>query len=696
IGNSITITMPDGHNKIWYKSKDKAGNEEIPKSQIFVVEMIPPVSNITIKGPAIDNKVKNGDTVSISGTWQDLSGPVVVVGVRLIDQNNNLIMNLPTNTIQVIQGPDNTQGTFTGSFVVPTLSSNVTGIKLEVTVRDQVLSDRGVVEDYLCNRVTTLSNLLDIDNVYPTINVKATLTGLTPVRVQNIWWYKNPIPIEITVNDAGTGIESAEYSLDGGNTWYQVIDERQIIGQKIFNLENSKTKIKVKAKDKVGNEIEVNGITQFIGGTDYYNGLIFVDTYAPKVKIRITNNRYWPTIPPANVDNDNPDLPIPEELVLPPGIYPQDWIDFIFINSNLNTNGGTTFKLVANDTPPSSPTSDGQASSGFSILFGIPNYRISTSLEVLDTDDKWTNWLNPTVTYTDTNNDGYYDYSETVEFTLPSGTTSIWYYAVDNLGNKEEHKIVETDTYHPQNSQQQIGTGNIRTDDSVPTPDIIITPSNPDGNNGWYRQGVSIEFKYLDQNNWLDPLPTGEIGSGINKFQYVAKLSSTTPRETEFIDYTIGTKINITTEGTYYVFYRAVDNIGNRALSSTIIKVDGTKPTASLTFSNGIFTLTGSDSGSGVKKVCYKFILYDGTETQNEITGSSTTFTTPNGINKIEFWAVDYAGNESDHGIRSISIYDTTAPTTTISYSQPYYLKGTTLYVTSENNTASTLGKTQF
>ncbi len=690
-GNSITFLLPEGHNKVWYKAKDKAGNETNPDSKVFVAEMEPPVSSISIKGSPISDKVKTGDTVIIEGTWSDANGPVVVLSVRLLDQGDNLIqdLNLLVNPITV-QGT--TSGTYSGSFEVPTVPQSVTGLKLEVTVRDNVSS-----EDYLCNRTTIVSNTLTVDNQYPVINIKATLTGRTPSRVNNIWWYKDAVPIEIDIEDTGTGIEEAEYSLDGGNTWYQVIDNRGILGKKNFDLENSCTKIKVKAKDKVGNEVEVEGITEFVDGTDYYNGLIYVDTYAPKVTIKITNGKIWPPVPPANTDLDNPELPLPETLLLPPGAYPQEWIDYIFINSSSNSNGGTKFRLIADDTPPSSETSDGKASCGLNILGSIPNYRISTSLEVLDSEDKWGSWLNPTINYQDKDGDGYYEYSETIyEFTLPSGTTSIWYYAQDNLENKEEHKIVEREEYHPENSQQEIGSGNLRTDDNVPDPDIEITPSSPDGNNGWYKSGVSIEFKYNEPNNYNDPLPTGEIGSGFKKFQYVIKPSPTTPNESEYNDYNLGTKINISVEGTYYVFCRAVDNIGNTSLISSSLKVDGTKPNVSLTLSNGIFNLNASDAGSGVEKVYYKFILYDNTEILNEMTGSSATFTTPNGINKIECWAIDYAGNESDHGIYNISTFDTTPPITTITYSQPYYLSGTTLYVTSGDNTASTIGKTAF
>jgi len=687
VSNSITISLPEGDNKIWYKGKDKAGNETSSDYKIFVAEMEPPVSSITIKGSPIIDRVKTGNNVIIEGTWSDESGPVRVVSLRLLDQDGNLIMDLPTNIITIT---GTTTGNYSGNFVLPSLSQNITRIKLELTVMDSVESDKGIVEDYLCNRETVESNLLVVDNENPKINIKAILTGRTPQKVNNIWWYKNVIPIEIEISD-DAGLDTAVYSLDGGSSWYEVKDESDELGKKVFNLENSMTKIKVRAKDKLGNETEVEGINEFVDGQDYYGGLIYVDTYAPKVKIVITKGGLWPGIPPANIDTDNPELPVPEEFT-PPINYPQRWVDYIFITSN------TTFKLIADDTPPSTETSDGKASSGFNILASIPNYRISTSSEVLDSDDKWGVWLNPTINYYDKDGDGYYEYSETKsEFSLPENVTSIWYYAEDNLGNKEEHKIVETQDRHPVNSRQEIGSGNIRVDDSVPGPDLEITPSSPDGNNGWYKSAVSIEIKYNDANNYNDPLPTGEIGSGFNKFQYVIKTGSTTPSDSEYTDYTPGYKINISAEGSYYLFYRAVDNIGNKSLKTTSIKVDGTKPTVDLTLlNNGTFYLTALDYGSQVEKVYYKFILSDGTENLYSQSGSSTTFTAPSGINRIEYWAIDYAGNESDHLIKYISDIDKTPPTTTINYSTPYYLAGNTLYVTSEKNTASTLGKTVF
>ncbi|MCS7180673.1 MAG: hypothetical protein NZ891_04910, partial [bacterium] len=139
---------------------------------------------------------------------------------------------------------------------------------------------------------------------------------------------------------------------------------------------------------------------------------------------------------------------------------------------------------------------------------------------------------------------------------LPDGITSIEYFAIDNLGNEEEHhKIVDPGRGIRKDIYDGKGTGNLRSDDNVPDPDIIITPSQPDGDNGWYRSAVKITFTYKDENNWLDPLPNGDLGSGIKKFQYA--LLNTSGDPTNFVDYTADKQAlqQITlTDGYYYIY----------------------------------------------------------------------------------------------------------------------------------------------
>ncbi|MCD6448160.1 MAG: hypothetical protein J7L58_03845, partial [Thermoplasmata archaeon] len=119
------------------------------------------------------------------------------------------------------------------------------------------------------------------------------------------------------------------------------------------------------------------------------------------------------------------------------------------------------------------------------------------------------------------------------------GLHTIEYYSLDNVGNEEEHHVV---TYY--------------LDNSSPTTSIILNPSLPDGENGWYRSNVTISFSSYD-------------ATGVSKIYY--KINSSAWK---VYSYPI-----LLGENVYYIYYYAVDRVGNNeTIHYRRIKIDYTPP----------------------------------------------------------------------------------------------------------------------
>ena len=292
----------------------------------------------------------------------------------------------------------------------------------------------------------------------------------------------------------------------------------------------------------------------------------------------------------------------------------------------------------------------------------------------------------------------------TGSFTLQPNTTCLEYFAIDDLGNEEvHHKIVDPGKGTVKTTSTGKGKGNIRTDDNVPTPNFSVTPSSPDGENGWYRSPATISITYSNSDDWSDPLsqylPNIVPGSGIKKFQYAKKTTTDAPSESDFVDYTFGIPFSVS-DGEYWFYYRAEDNLGNRsgdgthlytAYSGNAIRIDTKNPTTTISFSSGKFTLTASDNLSGVNYT--KYIVHYSDGTKSETMTYTAPFSTIAGTNNIEYWSKDFAGNEEVHKTYYVSNLDKTSPVTTISItSGPSYYDSThsETFITSSKNTNPT------
>ena len=200
------------------------------------------------------------------------------------------------------------------------------------------------------------------------------------------------------------------------------------------------------------------------------------------------------------------------------------------------------------------------------------------------------------------------DYSG--EFTVAEGSHTIYYFAVDNLGNREEmkEKTVKVDKNPPEISYAKSGT---------------------EGSNEWYTSTVTVTINATD------------AVSGIQEVKYMI--------DNTWQDYSQPFTLN---DGIYTVKYFAKDNAGNNVSGEINISVDTTKPTATHDFDgimeDGKYTtdvtvkLNAHDNLAGVKEIHYRL---DGGNWQIFPGASGTDTVSAEGTHTIEYYAVDNAGN---------------------------------------------------
>jgi len=189
------------------------------------------------------------------------------------------------------------------------------------------------------------------------------------------------------------------------------------------------------------------------------------------------------------------------------------------------------------------------------------------------------------------------------------GIHTLYYYAVDNLGNTETEKS-ET----------------IKIDKTLPTLSYNITGTL--GENGWYVSTVTVELSAFDDN--------------LAEFKY--KVNGA------WQDYTGPFNLS---DGIYTISFYARDDAGNNASDEFDVSVDTTKPTATYTlqgtYEDGKYTsdvtvvLQASDNLAGVKEIRYRL---DGGNWQIFPGNSGSDVVSSEGTHTIVYYAVDNAGNE--------------------------------------------------
>lgn len=240
-------------------------------------------------------------------------------------------------------------------------------------------------------------------------------------------------------------------------------------------------------------------------------------------------------------------------------------------------------------------------------------------------------------------------------YTLPiplsifkDGNTKISYYAVDNVGNKEDIKVVSTSTEKPGNNDENSYSFYIDKEAPVVSFEIV----------GDQFKGKSL---YVSERSHFQINATDEK-SGVEKVTYAQNKPS--PSEI----YTA--PFQVQGSGLQNISYAASDYVGNMALAKVQqVIVDNTHPKSELSFTGNKFynrdtlfitgatrlSVTSSDNGSGVQKITCSI---DGKASE---TYNSPITVETDGFHTIEFHSVDNVNNAEGENKKSFFV-DNIAP----------------------------------
>ena len=161
---------------------------------------------------------------------------------------------------------------------------------------------------------------------------------------------------------------------------------------------------------------------------------------------------------------------------------------------------------------------------------------------------------------------------------------------------------------------------------------------------------------------------TDPNGSGVAGYEY-----QTSPDDSTWSSATAGNSVDISTQGTTYVQFRAIDNNGNVSAwsSSATVKLDSVTPTVpTLTgggaswFTTSPQSVTGSGSTDATSGgVTYRYQTSPDNTTWSAFTAGSSASVSTQGTTYVRFAAVDAAGNVSAYSASVTVKIDTVAPT---------------------------------
>ncbi|MFC0216230.1 OmpL47-type beta-barrel domain-containing protein [Paenibacillus chartarius] len=179
------------------------------------------------------------------------------------------------------------------------------------------------------------------------------------------------------------------------------------------------------------------------------------------------------------------------------------------------------------------------------------------------------------------------------------------------------------------NNEETAKTLSMKLDLTAPVTSAALTPSAPNGNNGWYRSDVTLKLTAADGL------------SGVGKIQY------STDNGTTWLSYT--GPVTFSTEGKYKVLYRTQDAAGNvEAAKSVTFQIDKKAPSVTFSVYDGkvywidedvIITCQAIDATSGIAASTCKNI-------------SAPAYRFNIGMNTVRATAVDKAGNTGSATIR--------------------------------------------
>ena len=216
---------------------------------------------------------------------------------------------------------------------------------------------------------------------------------------------------------------------------------------------------------------------------------------------------------------------------------------------------------------------------------------------------------------------------------LQNGKSKITYYAIDNVGNKEDARVIATSTDIP-DPNAELSTYSFYIDKEPPVVNFEILGDQSKGDKLYISSRSKFKINATDDK------------SGVDKVKY----SINTP----LINQTYSEPFLFKGIGLQTIYFSASDNVGNIALSqSQQIYVDNSYPVTTLTFSGPRFnnrdtifitkatkiTLTTKELGSGIRTVLYTL---DGSAEMNY----STPLTVDKeGFHTLSYHAIDNVNN---------------------------------------------------
>lgn len=227
------------------------------------------------------------------------------------------------------------------------------------------------------------------------------------------------------------------------------------------------------------------------------------------------------------------------------------------------------------------------------------------------------------------------------------GNTKISYYAIDNVGNKEDAKVVSTSTEKPENNES---TYSFYIDKEAPVVSFEIVGDQFKGKSLFISERSKFQINATDEK------------SGVEKVTYAQ--NKQTPSEA------YSEPFAVTGSGPQNISFAASDYVGNIALAKVQqVFVDKTNPKSGLSFGGKQFfnrdtlfitkdtklVISSQDNASGIQKITY---VLNGK--------ASETYTHPltienEGFHTIEFQATDNVNNSESTNSKSFYV-DNEAP----------------------------------
>ncbi|GAA1972221.1 OmpL47-type beta-barrel domain-containing protein [Microbacterium pumilum] len=653
------VAAPEGATAFGYRATDTKGNVSAVQTVTVQRDEVGPAAAAafddadgTTEGPvavtlSATDAASGVDTISYSvdgGTWLTYSGPVSVSGAgehvvtyRAIDVAGN-VGSVKTATVSIVAA-DTTAPIVAASLnpASPTGDAGwyVGAVALTLTATDDRSGIGSIQYTVGSGTWTTYTGPVALDEGSMAVSYRAT-DGKGNVSDQESLTVKRddtapavsadfddhsgastgPVAVTLSATDAGSGVGSIAYTLDGG-AWTTYTTPLSVTGAGTHT-------VAYEASDAAGNVSAVSTATIQIAVADtvapvvtavaapaapsglagWYAGAVSVTLSAVDERSGIASIEYRA--------NGGSWTVYTSPVVIPEGIVE---VEYRATDTKGNVSAPDTITVKRDVTAPVSAASfddqDGQATGPVEVVLTSTDGGSGVS----------------GVTYSV---NGGASTLYTGVFEVATNAT-ITFAATDRAGNVEATKSAAV-VFAPVDSTPPVVTG-------------TTTPAAPNGANGWFTSPVTLTLTATDTQSGVDSI-TYRAGSGA------------------FTTYS--TPIAVPVGSTTYTF-RATDGKGNVSGFKTVtVKRDEDAPVASstaaaTTATSATVTVIATDVVSGVASISYRID-----------SGSWKTYTTPfvitgAGVHTVEFAATDPAGNAGT--IKSSQVLvgpDTSAPLLTV------------------------------